>query len=65
MSDLFFVIYGMMLLFLTAFYETLHDLARQWTGAEQLGDMVLGLAYEVRKALELQREQKDFGRFYS
>lgn len=46
---------------LHALYETIHKIVSESQCAEHMGDFILGLAYEVRKAFEMQREEKAFG----
>jgi hypothetical protein len=46
---------------LSAVHETIHKIAGQSWVEEGFGDYMLGLAYEIRKALEGQREKRTFG----
>ena len=46
---------------LSALHETIHKIAGQSWVDEGFGDYMLGLAYDIRKAFEGQREKRTFG----
>jgi len=46
---------------LTELHEAIHSIVAKSQCCETLGDFILGLAYEIRKAYELQRDQIQLG----
>ena len=46
---------------LSAIHETVHKVAGQSWVEQRAGDYMLGLAFEIRKAIEGQREKRNFG----